>query len=280
MLCGSVSFALMGVQARAANEYCAWPTIALARSVQPLILALLFARASGARLVFLRPRILWLRSIAGSISLICTFYALTKLPVADVFTITNMFPIWVSVLSWPLLGAAPPGSVWRSVVSGVVGVWLIQEPTLQGVNWAVLPALAASMTTAVAMLGLHRLRYLDTWAIVVHFSAVAFLCALAIFLMYQGVTATIVTDKRAWWLLAGIGLCATVGQFFLTRAFAAGAPGKVSVVALTQVPVALALEVAIWNRPVHFSTAAGILLVLAPTAWLMLRRKNGTPLEV
>jgi hypothetical protein len=41
-------------------------------------------------------------SIAGSISLVCGFYAMTHYPVSEVLTLTNMFPLWVAVLSLPL----------------------------------------------------------------------------------------------------------------------------------------------------------------------------------
>jgi drug/metabolite transporter (DMT)-like permease len=275
MLCGSIAFGLMGVQARAAQEYgCDWPIVALGRASLPLLFGIIIARASGARLVFLRPRILWIRSIAGSISLVCTFYALTHLPVADVFTVTNMFPIWVAVLSWPLLGEPPPRSVWLSVACGVAGVWLIQEAPFAGVNWIILIAVAASFSTAVAMLGLHRLRELDIWAIVVHFSAVAFCFCLGVVLIRGADTQISTWDARVWWLLLGIGVSATFGQLCLTKAFVGGAPGKVSVVALAQVPFALALEGIIWERTIDLVTVLGIFLVLAPTAWVMISNRS------
>ena len=110
-----------------------------------------------------------MRSIAGSVSLVCTFYALTRLPISDVFTLTNMFPIWVAVLSWPLLGEAPPLSVWISVASGIVGVILIQQPHFAEGNFATLAALTSSFGSAVAMIGLHRLKGIDIRAIVAHF---------------------------------------------------------------------------------------------------------------
>jgi drug/metabolite transporter (DMT)-like permease len=275
MLCGSFAFALMGIQARAANDFgCEWPVVALARALLPLLFGMAVARAAGARLVLWRPRVLWIRSIAGSISLVCTFYALTHLNVADVFTVTNMFPIWVAVLSWPLLGESPPRSVWLSVACGVAGVWLIHEPSLAGADWIILIAVAASFSTAVAMLGLHRLQELDTWAIVVHFSAVALCFCLGVILIRGVDTRISALDARIWWLLLGIGATATVGQLCLTKAFVAGAPGKVSVVALAQVPFALALEWTIWQRSIDAVTVLGILLVLAPTAWVMVSNRS------
>ena len=107
-----------------------------------------------------------MRSIAGSVSLVGTFYALTHLQVSTVLTLTNTFPIWVAVLSWPLLGEMPSARVWMAVLSGVLGVWFIQQPHSDGSQTGMIIALVAALATAVAMLGLHRLRGIAPLAIV------------------------------------------------------------------------------------------------------------------
>jgi drug/metabolite transporter (DMT)-like permease len=270
MLAGSLAFALMGGLAHALGPRCDWQWTALARCLIPLLLVLAWARAAGTRLVFIRPRTLWVRSIAGSVSLLCTFFALTRLPVTDVYTLTNMFPIWVAVLSGPLLGEFPPGHVWLAAASGVLGVLLIQRPHLARGDFALLLAVAASFSTAVAMLGLHRLRGIDTRAIVVHFSAVALaMCAASFFLFDRPVRSNGAWDGTTVLMLGGVGVLATGGQLFLTRAFIAGHPAKVSVVGLSQVVFAMALDVGMLDNAFSWLTLLGIVLVVAPTAWLL-----------
>src|SRR5258707_193050 len=83
------------------------------------------ARDTGARLVFW-PWRLWVRSVAGSCSMVCTFFAFAKLPAADVLTLTNTFPIWVAVLSWPLYGRPPGGKMLLAIGVGVLGVVLVE----------------------------------------------------------------------------------------------------------------------------------------------------------
>jgi drug/metabolite transporter (DMT)-like permease len=270
MLCGSVAFSLMGTMAHALASTYDWQVIALVRSSFPLILMIALALGGGTRLVFLRPRSLWMRSIAGSMSMVCTFFALTRLPVSDVFTLTNVFPIWVALLSWPLLKERPSWQVWLAVACGVVGVVLVQQPHLAAGNFAALIALAGSFSTAVAMIGLHRLHDLDTRAIVAHFSGVAFVfCLTAFFLFERKATLSLHLDGGPLLLLLGVGITATVGQLFLTKAFAAGPPAKVSVVGLSQVVFALALDVLLFGHDCNPTTFVGMALVLAPTAWLL-----------
>jgi drug/metabolite transporter (DMT)-like permease len=273
MICGSVSFALMSTQTHALRDSCDWRVIASARAGLALVFAIVLAVGMGVRLVVLRPRILWIRSLAGSLSLICNFYAITRLPVAAVLTLTNMFPIWVALLSWPLERKRPSILVWLSVACGVLGVFLIRPPEFHGEPLAVMVAIAASFFTAIAMMGLHRLHDVDPWAVVVHFSGVSLIfCLGSLFVSGRDLPLPTFDDSKTLAMLLGIGITATVGQLFLTKAFAAGPPAKVAVIGLTQVVFAMLLEVALLNQSYDPTSMAGMALVMAPTAWLMVYR--------
>lgn len=271
MLLGSAAFACMGGFAYALSDT-DWLVLAAVRTGLALLFAVGLARAGGARLVFLRPPVLWVRSGAGCVSLVCNFYALTHLPVGDVLTLSNTFPIWVALLSWPVLGLAPRWDVWLSIGVGVLGVVILQQPQLEAGNLATLAALTGAVSTAVSMLGLHRLRGVDARAVVVHFSAVGLVCCLTL-LSLRGLATPwrSLFEWPVWGMLVGLGASATVGQLMLTKAFAAGAPAKVSVVGLTQVGFGLMLDAVIWQRQFTAATLVGTALVVAPTAWIVLR---------
>ena len=59
---------------------------------------------------------------------------------------------------------------------------------------------------------------------------------------------------------------------FLTKAFAAGPPARVSVVGLSQVEMGMGMgfDVAFWGRSFDRTTLWGILLLVVPTAWVLL----------
>jgi len=255
------------------GKTCDWRIVALARSFLAFALAFLLARLSGARLIFRGPAVLWLRSCAGSFSLLCTFFAFSYLTSAEVLTLTNTFPIWVAILSWPLLRVRPGPSVWLAACCGVVGVVVMQQENIAlsaGLRLAAVPlALLAALSSAVAMLGLHRLKgEMDTWAIVVHFSGVATLFVLGAIVVGGLPDLETITASSVGLLLA-VGGTATVGQLCLTRAFTLGEPSRVSVVRLAQVVFALGLDVLFTGPAFEVATLAGIGLVMAPTAWMM-----------
>lgn len=273
MLLGSLAFALMSSLASSLSTQCDWQIIALARTSLACLFAAILAKAGGAKLIFRGTPMLWVRSLAGSISLACGFFAFTHLPVSDVITLTNMFPIWVAVLSWPMLGEIPSRDVWVAMLFGIAGVVVLQQPHLNDGNIASYVALFSSFTSGVALIGLHRLHGMDPRSIVVHFSAVAFMVvlgALCIFPRKYGLEA--LGDPLVIVKLIALGAMATCGQLLLTLAFATGQPAKVAVVGLSQVGFGIVLEILIWHRQFTWMAMAGIALVVAPTAWVMTRR--------
>jgi drug/metabolite transporter (DMT)-like permease len=276
MLCGCFATAWMGQFAHLLKDDCDWRLIALARSGVALLLALGLTRLAGARIVIWRPAALWLRGCASSVSLLCTFFALAHLPTSEVLTLTNTFPIWVAFLSWPMLGTAPTLPVWLAAICGVCGVAMIQSPHFhvagQG-STAVALSLTAALTSAVAMLGLHRLKAIHRWAIVTHYSAVATLFVLGVWGISGVPELAVLMNAKVVLLLAATGVAATVGQVCVTKAFTSGAPARVSVVGLMQIIFAVGLDALFAGPSFRPITLAGITLVLMPTAWMMATRK-------
>ena len=60
----------------------------------------------------------------------------------------------------------------------------------------------------------------------------------------------------------------------LTRAFAFGNPSRVAVVSLSQIVFALVPDVLIFKHPPHPGSLLGIVLITAPTAWVMLHARH------
>jgi drug/metabolite transporter (DMT)-like permease len=272
MIAGCFCLAWMGQFAHSLRDTCDWRVVALVRAALAFGFAIGLARLCGAQLVLWRPRALWLRGCASSVSLLCTFFAFSTLPTAEVLTLTNTFPIWVAFLSWPLLRVRPTLGVWLAAGVGVLGVALIQSPHFQ-VNghglYAVFLSLTAALTNAIAMLGLHRLKGLHPWAIVAHYSGVATVFVLAACFVGAPPDFSPLAEPRTLLLLAAVGVSATLGQVCVTQAFTYGQPARVSVIALSQVVFALGLDVAVAGVDLVPITLAGIALVLAPSAWMI-----------
>ncbi|MBD0372698.1 MAG: DMT family transporter [Pyrinomonadaceae bacterium] len=271
MLWGAFAFASMGALGHLAGERCSWQLVALARTSLALLFSLIFALSTGVQLVFLKPRTLWIRSISGSIGILCSFYSLTHLPISTSLTLSNTVPIWVTLLAWPFLGYRPTKQIWLAIAAGITGVVLIQRPYLQAGNLAGLAAIAHALSWAIGMLGLNRLGKVDPLAVVVHFAVVSTIVCFVFFILTgQAVKLDGLNDKTLVVMLVGVGVTGTVGQLGQTRAFALGHPSKVAVVGLTQIVFACFFDLIVWKQRFDLWTICGILLVMAPTAWLLL----------
>jgi len=273
MLASSLSFALMGALSHAAGERCDWQLVAVARSSLAFLLTLTLSLSAGVRLVLFSPKLLWMRSLAGSVGVLFAFYALTHLPVSTALTLSNTVPVWLTLLAWPVLGQRPRTGMWAAIAVGLAGVVLIQRPEATGDRLAGALALGNAVSTSVSMIGLNRLGGLDARAVVTHFSGVATVCTLAFMFISGGrVDYSALQDTTTLALLLGVGVAATAGQLAMTKAFAStGSPSRVSVVGLMQIVFALLFDLLLWHRRFDALALLGIALVVGPSAWLMLR---------
>ena len=266
----------MGLLAHEARRHdIDWQLVAATRSGLSTIFALCMAWALGVRLVFLSPGILWMRSIAGSCSMVATFYALTHMPASEALTLTNTTPIWVAILSWPMLGIRPGWETILVVFIAVIGVAVMHRTDVNGLPTAAWSALVAAFFTALAMLGLNQLKNVASVAIVVHFSFVATLiCTGAYFLFEQEFGIRNTPMDSSLLILLGVGFTATCGQLFLTLAYRSGVATYVSLVGLAQVVMVMIAESALGLHNFNWQTLLGMSMILGPVAWLMVRTKQ------
>jgi len=165
--------------------------------------------------------------------------------------------------------------VWLAIVLGLAGVVLIQQPELAQGNFAILVPLGASFLVAIVMISLHRLQHVDHRAVVFHLAVVSLFGCMAAILVSGFKTAPQISHEPiAWLMLVGVGLASTTGQLLLTAAFASGPPAKLSVVGLTQVGFAMMYDVLVWGHQFDSLALLGIVLVIAPTAWLLVRERR------
>lgn len=271
MLWASLGFAVMAALSHRAGEFCDWQLVVVARASVAFFFSLLIAKLSGVKLVFFSSKVLWLRSLAGSASMLCNFYALAHLPVSDTLTLMNTAPIWVTLLLWLVFKQKPSKSILVAVFTSVAGIVLIQQPHFQSGKFACFMALSGAFFTSIAMLGLNRLQHIDPRAIVVHFSGIASLATLTVLLLTNRKDYSAqVGEASTLGLLVLVGLAGVVGQMGMTLAFAKGQASRVSVVALSQILFGLAFDLVFWGHAVNAVSLLGMILVIVPTGWIIL----------
>ncbi len=131
---------------------------ALARAVIATSLLLpLLARTGLGILATRHPMVHLMRAVAGSGAMMCGFYALTKLPLAEVTALSFTTPLFIIVLAVLLLGEPVRWRRWSATLVGFLGVLIMLRPGVQAFDPAAIAALGMALGIAVAVVLVKRL---------------------------------------------------------------------------------------------------------------------------
>jgi drug/metabolite transporter (DMT)-like permease len=252
MALAATLFATMNFLARLASGHAHWTLVACVRATIGAAIGFAVARARGKAAFVPTTRLMWQRSVLGTIAMGCTFYALGRreLPLGDTATLLNLTPIVLALVAPLFLKEQSSRQVWVAILVAAAGVVLIVRPTfLFGGTHAlgdaaIVPAVVAvvaSVFSAFAMMSLRRVSAgLNAEAIVVHFSLTG---AVALGLVALAARAPLpsVTDALP---LLGAGVCAGFAQLAMTRAYAMQHATRVSGVGYLAVPISALLGAA------------------------------------
>jgi len=203
------------------------------------------------------PRWLIGRALFGVTAMYCFFYALGKLPLADAVLLNYTAPIFTPLIALLWLHERVPTNVRWAIAVGFVGVLLILKPGHDLFTPATLVGLASGLFAAFAMTSIRRMAQTEPpLRIVFYFAVVA-----------TGVSA--LPLPWAWrnvaWIdlvpLVGIGVLASIGQLFLTKAYTLAPAARVGALTYATVVFAAVLGWLFWDETLDTFSLGGALLV-------------------
>lgn len=270
MATAAALFSVMNFIAHRAGSTVHWTHIAMTRAVVGSLVGIAVAIVRRRPAFVVPSRIMWLRSVLGTVAMGCTFFALSKpsLPLGDATTLFNLTPLILAVLAPVVLGERSGRAIWGPLALSAIGVVAIVRPTfLFGGSHALpasaaLPAAIAALAatfSAFAMMSLRRASAGDgPEAIVVHFSLFGS-ASFAVLAAVTGAPWPRFTDF-AWLSLAG--LCGGLAQLAMTSAYARAPAARVSGIGYLAVPFSAMLGAAWMGEIPTGWTLAGMLLVV------------------
>ena len=275
MIVGGFCFATMGALTFDLGKKVDWVFIAFCRMLFSFVLVFFLASKSGKTPILLSRKLLWLRSITGTIAMLATFYSFTHLPVSDVSAITETRPVWVAILAVIILGERLRKALLPVTVLSIIGVLLIEKPHFDQRNFAVFVTLIASVLGAVVMICLRKLRDLDPRTIVTHFSLTATIGSIVFIFLFRDIEsykgylqADIVLT------LIAIGIFGTIGQLTMTKAFALGRASVVSSTGYAKVGFSAIYDLILFSAVFEMYTILGMLMILVASTWLLNSANN------
>lgn len=215
---------------------------------------------------------LLMRSFCGTVGLICNFYAVDHMNIADANILNKLSPFFAILMSYFILKEKANKVEWACVVVAFIGAVFVVKPAfnMQFVNAmiGVIGGLGAGIAyTFVRKLGKKGER---GPMIVMVFSAFSCLCTLPFLIAeFQPMK----TEQLLCLLLAGVS--ATGGQIFITKAYTKAPAKEISVFDYTQVLFAALLGFAFFGQIPDWMSLVGYLVIIGSAIfkWNYLRKE-------
>lgn len=202
---------------------------------------------------------LFCRAFFGTVGLVCNFYAIDRLVLADANMLNKLSPFFAIVFSVFLLKEKPTIVQILGVLTAFLGSVLIIKPT--GGSYASFPALIGALGGLGAGVAYTFVRALgkkgeNSYVIIFFFSA--FSCLVCLPFMIMNPTAM---SLKSFLFLMCAGICACIGQFGITRAYIYAPAKEISVYDYTQVLFAAVFGFFIFGQVPDFWSIVGYCLI-------------------
>lgn len=159
-----------------------------------------------------------IRAFCGAAAMVCGFYAVGRLHLADFTALTFTQPLFVTLLAVILLGEVVRWRRWMATAVGFLGVLVMVRPGASAFDPAALVALLQVLGIAIAVCLVKRLPAGETNA-----AMLAYFCLMSI--VITAVPAVLwwtPPSALQWLLLVGVGVLGVASQAMILRAYRSG----------------------------------------------------------
>lgn len=219
-----------------------------------------------------------LRGFFHSLGVMGWFYAMTRIPIAEVTAMNYLAPIYVTVGAAVFLGETLALRRIVAVCLGLAGAAIILRPGFREVSSGHLAMLGAAVVFAGSYLLAKILADEVKPAVVVAMLSVFVTIGLAPFALADW----IMPNLRELLFLAAVACCATAGHYTMTLAFAAAPVTVTQPVTFLQLVWATALGALVFAEPIDVWVVIGGFVILASVTFItwreaMLKGRSITP---
>ena len=233
-----------------------------------LPLSILIVRSGGLpALRTVRPLGHVLRSMAGLASMLLFFLAFALLPLAEAIALSFAGPLFLTVLSIPILGERVGLRRWAAVLIGFLGVLIIVRPGGGVFGVEALVPIGAAFAYAFAMIFVRKLSRTETNAAIVFYFTLSCTAASALALPFVWITPT-TADLPA---LVGVGLLGGAAQVFMTQAFRLAPAAVIAPFEYLAILFGIGFGYAFWGEIPDRWTLAGAAVVVASGLYILRR---------
>jgi len=264
MLLAVLCFSVMSVLAKLISTTIPTGQIVFVRACVGSILAYWGIRVIGVHVWGNNIKLLLFRGVAGFASLMCFFYTLIALPLAEATILFYTSPCLAAIIATILLRERLSMTIILGLLVCVIGViFVIQPEFIFNVErldiLSVVVGLFGALMAALAFVSIRKLRQTDhTMVIIFYFSFVSIFASAPFVISSYVLPSTI-----GWIILIGIGISTHIAQFFLTKSLHKVETSRAMGVSYIQVLFATIWGIFIFGDLPNFLAILGMVLVAA-----------------
>jgi drug/metabolite transporter (DMT)-like permease len=202
------------------------------------------------------------------------FFAITVIPLAQVFALEFTSPIWVLLLSPLLIGEKITRIGMFAAALGFVGILIVARPDPQNLSPGIVAAAIAAIAFALTAIFTRRLTRSESitsilvWLTIMQ-AIFGLVCA-----GYDGDIALPSAQSTPW--LFAIGVAGLLAHFCLTTALSIAPASTVMPIDFVRLPVIMVVGMAFYDEPIDVLVFVGASLIFVGN-WLNLTRGQRPP---
>ena len=268
MLASAVLFGLMAVAIRLASQSLHTFEVAFFRNFFGLMATTPLLVRHGPSLLRTQhfPRYL-LRCLVGIIGMMCGFWAIGHLPLAQAVALSYSSPIFVVIAAALFLGERVHARRWTAVALGFIGVLVITRPGSHDFNVGMLIAVISAFMTGLVSIQIKQLSALEPADRIVFYTTLiwvpmSLIPALLVWRWPQGIV---------WLWVIAAGVLGTGGHMLWTRALKLGDASLLTPITFVQVLVVGLYGWLLFDETIDRYTALGAAIILGSNYYIALR---------
>ena len=257
------SFSTMAVAGREVSASLDTFEIMMYRSVVGVIVVCALAAATGAWRTIKTDRlgVHLMRNVAHFTGQNLWFYAVTVIPLAQVFALEFTSPIWVIVLSPLILGERLTLVRGFAAIMGFIGILIVARPDMAGLNPGVITAASSAVFFALTMMLTKRLtRHEGITSILFWLTTMQLIMGL-VMVGYDGDIALPDSQTGPWVFL--IGCAGLLAHYCLTNALSIAPATVVVPIDFIRLPTIAIIGMLAYGEAIDIWVFVGALVIFA-----------------
>lgn len=214
---------------------------------------------------------LLLRSIFGTMGVLCNFYAVDHLVLSDASMLNKLSPFFAIIFSMLILKEKVNLFQAMSVVIAFIGSLFIIKPTGISMNVASLMGMLGGMGAGMAYTFVRKLSMRGERGSVIVFFFSGFSCLVIMPFMVMSYTPMTAVQVLT---LIGTGLAAAGGQFSITAAYSYAPAKEISVFDYSQIVFAALLGFFVLNQVPDIYSVIGYIIICSVSVAMFFRNKR------